>query len=1183
MKRLISMALALIMTLSAFVFCAEASSGPHVHNWEELIRSYPTCTKTGTKYKYCSECGADSYIDIPALGHQFSKPWTTVKEPTCTEPGTEMNVCQRPVTAVTGSTGGGGICGYEWYREIPALGHDWGEWYVAKQPTATEDGYEERECGRCHIMEQRPIPATGEADETGLFLEVWPLYLDPDEEIKGLGPDQCGVMHFGYRVTNNSEETICKEKLGRYDSQRWRGFSADYVLLEPGESYEDEHWISRWSFEQDQGYADFVLVCEGTTADDGTVNSNEAGLHFDFDDSDPGDGDTGLYLKAWPIGYDEEDGCLYIGYEITNNSEETVYIKGSNCGTSGSEDSRQWRGIDIDSDNYYVALAPDGSASTEGPLYALNPEATQDELEQGYADLWIQGWGINESGTVIYTDIDEVHFNIDGIKPEKLTYSLELKAEITNPKSEYNEGMEDVTVTITNTGTGDLNYISVEAVYQSGGGGFDAFSITSLLPAGKSVVMNLKVKLAYMFSEDDGIETIRFIALGQKDPEKAWDTCQSNAEVLEFLLGWTPPEPEGTTLVVGKYANSYPDNGEYYVEGEDVEYIVYVYNDGDLPAYDIDVYDSLAEGDGQLFNVDKLEPGFGDSAVLVHTVTAEEAQAHALLNTAEAYWYDDSSEYAHFVSYDLWVDTGVFVPDKVSVYKENTNDPVGLYFEPGDWVDYKLTVYNENDWSITISYIDDSLMGIIFTGPFEIPAHGKKEIVYSYQVVDADTIMEVVENTATLFYYDTNGRVNCVVSNSVRVPTGKQHDEPHLSVIMLETSLRPHDGYYWEKDVIDYDIYVLNDGDTDLYDVDVYVYRTLEGWLEIIDTISYLAVNDSVKLTNHTKVTYEDAAYTGWVYNCADADAWIPGYGYVYGNSFMVESPVAMIDPPDDPVEDYKEDYCKLTLDMMQDGCTGYEQYYCAEHWEALKDFYAAVEKAQTDEERLAAWAEVRAAWTAEIDEMYLDWSKSVGPEDIETVSAESKLFYAYLKGCEELYAVTYADDPVAAAEKLCAILAGKCSEMCYELNAPRETRPDSRLSKYARKGGTVETETCTVSYAGGFAQTVNYTVTLCDQHASVDRLVNESIKDLTTDEDRATAFKAGYRKWLTMLNRGVNDRYICADDEGKELIAAYRTLFGDYLNARKAALDVVYAEDPMTAAEVLMNETMREVIANFD
>ena len=68
-------------------------------------------------------------------GHNIEA-WTTVTEPTCTDPGEETGTCSN--------------CGASITREIPPLGHDWG---IA---TSNNNGTHTHTCNRCHITETEP-------------------------------------------------------------------------------------------------------------------------------------------------------------------------------------------------------------------------------------------------------------------------------------------------------------------------------------------------------------------------------------------------------------------------------------------------------------------------------------------------------------------------------------------------------------------------------------------------------------------------------------------------------------------------------------------------------------------------------------------------------------------------------------------------------------------------------------------------------------------------------------------------------------------------------------------------------------------------------------------------------------------------------------------------------------------
>ena len=170
---------------------------PCAHENTELRNAKDaTCTEDGySGDTYCKDCHEkirDGEI-IPALGHDWGE-WTVTTSPTCTEKGEEKRTCKRdgcnatetrkiaathtsvevsekPATCTEpGHTAGTkcSVCGatLSGMEEIPALGHDWGEWTVTTPATCTEKGEEKRTCKRdgCNATETRKIDATGHTE-----------------------------------------------------------------------------------------------------------------------------------------------------------------------------------------------------------------------------------------------------------------------------------------------------------------------------------------------------------------------------------------------------------------------------------------------------------------------------------------------------------------------------------------------------------------------------------------------------------------------------------------------------------------------------------------------------------------------------------------------------------------------------------------------------------------------------------------------------------------------------------------------------------------------------------------------------------------------------------------------------------------------------------------------------------
>ena len=135
------------------------------HDCEATVVA-PTCEGYGYTENHCKHCDYTYISEIrQPLGHDDKL--TGAKEATCTEPGyTGDMVCTR--------------CGevHSKGEEIPALGHDYGDWTTVKEADCFHTGLEERKCGRCGEIEQRettaetcPSEAYTDLDRNGWYHE----------------------------------------------------------------------------------------------------------------------------------------------------------------------------------------------------------------------------------------------------------------------------------------------------------------------------------------------------------------------------------------------------------------------------------------------------------------------------------------------------------------------------------------------------------------------------------------------------------------------------------------------------------------------------------------------------------------------------------------------------------------------------------------------------------------------------------------------------------------------------------------------------------------------------------------------------------------------------------------------------------------------------------------------------
>ncbi len=133
------------------------------------------CTEPGNiEYWSCERCGklfgdenganeisADSVTVGTASGHSLTR--HEAHAPTCTEDGNiEYWSCDR--CAKYFADGNGNTETDEENVTVNALGHDWGEWQITKEPTETEEGEKERVCRRegCDAKVVVAIPANNQ-------------------------------------------------------------------------------------------------------------------------------------------------------------------------------------------------------------------------------------------------------------------------------------------------------------------------------------------------------------------------------------------------------------------------------------------------------------------------------------------------------------------------------------------------------------------------------------------------------------------------------------------------------------------------------------------------------------------------------------------------------------------------------------------------------------------------------------------------------------------------------------------------------------------------------------------------------------------------------------------------------------------------------------------------------------
>lgn len=123
----------------------KSSASVHVHSYDEPTFSWNEDSSACSVSFRCNTCEHNEIANAFVSSE-------IIVEATCEEEGTMK---------YTASISFNGI-EYEDIKEevIPALGHDYSEWYIVKENNEHQDGLRERECSRCHDKQEEVIPTT---------------------------------------------------------------------------------------------------------------------------------------------------------------------------------------------------------------------------------------------------------------------------------------------------------------------------------------------------------------------------------------------------------------------------------------------------------------------------------------------------------------------------------------------------------------------------------------------------------------------------------------------------------------------------------------------------------------------------------------------------------------------------------------------------------------------------------------------------------------------------------------------------------------------------------------------------------------------------------------------------------------------------------------------------------------
>ena len=384
----------------------------------------------------------------------------------------------------------------------------------------------------------------------------------------------------------------------------------------------------------------------------------------------------------------------------------------------------------------------------------------------------------------------------------------------------------------------------------------------------------------------EGTYTNLVQAFGYDKPDHGPEyDCQAKAEAVVDTGTEGEEEDIGDMeLYVKKSEVSTPANGSFYTEGEEIEFLVEVWNCQGYPLYDVRVWD---EPDGEasfdLGSYAEFGPHQTVNFTVKHTVTAADCAAGIYSNKACIEWNspEDTSaeEEGDEPNYDFTycevdcASTG----GSVVIIKEVISTPSnGLFYTEGEEIQYRIRVENKTGDTLFNFELHDTLIGDDALNPpggyGGFMPDGFTEATYSYTVTKTDAETGEVINTSYCVWFDGDGEPHSKYSQTVITPTGKITGEVYDVQVIKRVISTPANGmYYVEGENVVYEITVINNGTTDMYYVDIIDPLKGSGEDAYIDSLSVLKAGDSAVYTMTHKVTHQEVV-DGFILNQARAE-----------------------------------------------------------------------------------------------------------------------------------------------------------------------------------------------------------------------------------------------------------------------------------------------------------------------
>ena len=1186
------------------------------HRWERTGFSEPTCTEDGYVYYKCSRCGETRREDDRrAWGHNWGE-WTVTKEPTCLEKGEREHTCLR--------------CGKTAKESLRKTDHAWSEWNVLSEPQdvpgVQEPGVRERACSVCGRSEQerfypygtqirkgehdaatvsafqqmlewagyRPGTVNGTFTKTtetavkafqkdagckqdGIF---WPCMWELLNKSAAGGGDGDGSGGKALPATAAGSEP---EIIVKVDSAPLSGSAYGF-----GEEVRLEIQVKNGS---DWPFFGIDLFCSkddggGMLASGVFLPADSLPLLFyahhrvTMDEVNAGE----LTAETWlTFPSASGDPKTIEGNDVTVKTKGFTYptltVKEASDPLDGNaygfgetvlyditiENPTQW---DCEDASVYNTQnqAPSGAVTEHNvfPAY-LAPSVfhaqhtvTAEDIEAG--ELTAKTWLLftNPAGDWITVDGNDVT-----VKTKGFTWPKMIAEEASTPLDGEDYGFNETIsykITFENDTQWSCDHLDLFCSQQNGGPqiAWDLFIAPDSMP-----ITIYAFHTVTMFDVTNGEVTAKHW-FNFKDPSGAPHTIDAN-DVTVKTKGFTYP-----TLSVEVISD--PFDGDAYGFGETIDYQITLTNDTQWALSDTDLFNDRNDS-GQITWGYFVGPYSSELTFYAHHVVnlydlgQGEVAAHTWVN------FTDEAGYPQTVNgNDVTVKTKEFTLPTLEAKLVSPEPAEG--FEMNDVITVEVTVANPTQWP----YLDVD----VYTDVCELPMHRVVKGAYissmstnpflvNHTVTAEEVAAGKIVNSSWADLKDLAGREYTIWAEDLVIKI-RPFDLPEVKI--TEASA-PLNGAYELSENILFDIEIQNATGWMFTNVEEYngLLAPPTYWHGTIPVIG--AYNTMGYIVSHTVTPADTAAGsvtdTAWIYAVDPANV----MHVIHAKDLTVKVKKDVSDTvPVPPIaaEPHAGDHCVRSMAAHAEGLPVWEIAPCAEHGALLEDTYARIEAAGGDAEALtAALAESANLWYNAIDALYAEWI-GTDPASEDVILADREAFYTDAVALMQAMTLARPVTDRTVIEALVELMADKCATLCYEIHTAPGARLDTAragLSELARD----PEELCGVRYAydgSVFTQTAH----ACEEHAGIAALAMKLLLSAGEEEREAVLGRIGL-VWKAEL-----DARCCALLEGApasltEAVRGVMRSFARLLEARGAALNALYPDDPAAVRELLSQQIM--------